>query len=243
MRSAALLIALCAAAWAQPAERAVAERPPQYEVKRTSARLIVDGRLDEGAWRSAAAVELQFPWGEQTGAKQKTSVRLLWDAEYLYVGYACDDADVVAHFDRRDDPTYRDDAVELFVNPKPAQSFYYGLEMNARGTLYDYFYAFPQLLLKRVDFSGVLLATHVDGTLNQTGDKDRGWTLELAIPWRNFEELGVTAAPKAGAVWTANLNRWDGVEPARRLSVWSDSATVRPSPHNPKRFGDLIFRE
>lgn len=174
---------------------------------------------------------------------QKTTVRLLWDSEFLYAAFACEDADVVAHFDKRDDPTYRDDAVELFVNPKPEQSFYYGLEMNARGTLYDYFYAYPQMLLKRVDFAGVQLATRVDGTLNQTGDKDRGWTLELAIPWRNFEEFGVVAAPKVGAVWTANFNRWDGVEPARRLSVWSDSGTLRPSPHQPKRFGLIVFGE
>ena len=226
-------------AWGQ--ERTVSQPPPRYEVKRTATRITVDGRLDDSAWRGATAVELQFPWDAQTGAKQKTAVKLLWDAEYLYVGYQCDDADVVAHYDKRDDPTYKDDAVELFINPKPNQGFYYGLEMNARATLYDYFYAHPQLLLKRVDFSGVLLATHVDGTLNQTGDKDRGWTLELAIPWANLEELGATSAPKPGAIWTANLNRWDGVEPARRLSVWSDSGTTRPSPHNPKRFGQLVF--
>jgi hypothetical protein len=169
-------------------------------VKRAAARIVVDGRLDDASWQGVPAAAFAFPWEEQKGAKQKTTARLLWDMEYLYVGYQCDDADVVAHFDKRDDPTYRDDAVELFINPKPEQGFYYGLEMNARGTLYDYFYAFPQLLLKRVDFSGVLLATHVDGTLNQTGDKDRGWTLELAIPWRNFEELGTAAAPKPGSV-------------------------------------------
>lgn len=234
---AALTLGLCA----RGQERAVTAPPPRYEVKRAGARIVVDGRLDDAPWRAAGAVSLQFPWIEQTGAMQKTTVRLLWDSEYLYAAFACEDADVVAHFDKRDDPTYRDDAVELFINPKPGQSFYYGLEMNARGTLYDYFYAFPQILLKRVDFAGILLATHVDGTLNQTGDKDRAWTLELAIPWRNFEEFGVVAAPKSGAVWTANFNRWDGVEPARRLSVWSDSATVRPSPHNPKRFGQLVF--
>lgn len=235
MRFAVYLLAVCAVGQDRPL--------PRYEVKRTAARIAVDGRLDEEAWRGAAAVEFVFPWADQTGAKQKTAARLLWDTNYLYVGYTCDDLDVVAHFDKRDDPTYRDDAVELFINPKPAQEFYYGMEMNARGTLYDYFYAFPKLLLKRVDFAGVLLATHVDGTLNQTGDKDRGWTLEVAIPWSNFEELGATAAPKPGSVWTANLNRWDGVEPSRRLSLWSDSEMTRPSPHNPKRFGQLVFVE
>jgi len=211
-----------------------------YEVHRAAAKIVVDGKLDDAAWKRAATTELQFPW-DQPGAKQKTVVRLLWDDDYLYAAFDCDDADVVAHFDKRDDPTYRDDAVELFLNPNPKQTFYYGLEMNARGTLYDYFYAWPQLLLKRIDFSGVQLSTNIRGTLNQTSDEDKGWSLELAIPWRNFEELTRTLPPSRGSEWTANLNRWDGVEPKRRLSVWADTKLERPSPHQPARFGKLLF--
>lgn len=211
-----------------------------YDVHRAPSKLVIDGKLDDAAWKRAATAELQFPW-QQAGAKQKTVVRLLWDDEYLYAAYDCDDTDVVAHFDRRDDPTYRDDAVELFLNPNPKQSFYYGMEMNARGTLYDYFYAWPQLLLKRIDFAGVLLATGIRGTLNMTSDTDNGWSLELAIPWRNFEELTKSLPPTRGAEWTANLNRWDGVEPKRRLSVWADTQLERPSPHQPARFGTLRF--
>jgi hypothetical protein len=34
-------------------------------------------------------------------------------------------------------PDYRDDAVEIFINPNPQQEVvYYGFEMNARGVLY-----------------------------------------------------------------------------------------------------------
>ncbi len=211
-----------------------------YEVHRAPSKIVVDGKPDEAAWSKAATTELHFPW-EQAGAKQKSVVRLLWDNDYLYAAYDCDDADVVAHFDQRDDPTYRDDAVELFLNPNPKQTFYYGLEMNAKGTLYDYFYAWPQLLLARLNFTGVHLATHVRGTLNSTADTDKGWTLEVAIPWKNFEELTKTLPPAKGSEWTANLNRWDGVEPKRRLSVWADITLDRPSPHQPARFGKLVF--
>lgn len=216
---------------------------PRYEIHRAVKPPVIDGKLDDEVWKSAAIATLQFPWEQQTGAKQATRVRLLWDAANLYVSFQCDDADIVAHFLNRDDPTYRDDAVEFFVNPKPSQTFYYGMEMNARATMYDYFYAHPQLLLKRIDFHGFQLATHIDGTLNQSGDTDKGWSLELALPFTNFEELGAKAAPATGTVWTANLNRWDGVEPKRRLSLWSDSGTTRPTPHAPKRFGELVFVE
>ena len=234
-----ILLALATAVSAQ-------ERPvgpvPRYEVKRTSGRMIIDGKLDDRSWQSANTLEFQFPWDQQTGAKQKTTVRLLWDEENLYLGYDCEDTDITAIFEKRDDPTYRDDAVELFINPKPSQNgLYYGMEMNARAVLYDYLYIFPTLLLKRMDFSGVQLSTHLRGTLNVRGDKDEGWTLEVAIPWKNFEELAPKLPPAPGSMWTANLNRWDGVEPARRLSQWSDSGMKAPNPHQPSRFGQLIF--
>jgi hypothetical protein len=113
--------------------------------------------------------------------------------------------------------------------------------MNARGTLYDYLNVFGQVLVKAFDLKGAQLATHLDGTLNLTSDRDRGWTLELAIPLKNFSDFNGGKKIEPGVTWAANLNRWDGTEPNRRLSVWSDSAMVRPNPHNPRRFGKLVF--
>jgi hypothetical protein len=213
---------------------------PRYEAKRAAGPIAIDGRLDEKAWAAAPAVELIFPWESQTGAKQKTTVRLLWDDRFLYVGYECEDRDIVALHTERDDPTYRDDAVELFINPKPSQTgLYYGLEMNARAVLYDYVMYDSRYALKRFNMQGVQLATFIRGTLNTRGDEDQGWSLEVAIPWANFEEL--SARPEPGAVWTMNLNRWDGVEPDRRMSNWSDPQQPRPNPHAPARFGQLVF--
>jgi hypothetical protein len=234
-----LCAGFCAALAAQPRELPPI---PRYEVHRAPAAPIIDGKLDEAAWRAAGVIEFRFPWEKQTGARQKTTARLLWNDEYLFAGYECEDSDIVAQYTQRDDPTYKDDAVELFINPDPSQDWYYGMEMNARATLYDYFYAFPRMLLSRVNFTGVHIATHIRGTLNVTGDKDEGWSLEVAIPWRNFNELAKQSPPHDGSIWTANLNRWDGTEPNRRLSLWSDSGLEQPHPHNPKRFGQLVFR-
>src|SRR5688500_18256946 len=105
---------------------------PRYQVARARTPVTIDGKLDDAAWKGAAAVRFLFPWDKQTGAKQATTARLLWDERHLYLAYDCEDADVVAHHLRRDDPTYEDDAVEIFINPDPGQRFYYGLEMNAR---------------------------------------------------------------------------------------------------------------
>jgi hypothetical protein len=227
---------------APPAARATGPIP-RVEVKRTTGPITIDGKPDEAAWTKATPLPFVFPWAEQGGAKQATTARLVWDDRALYVAYDCDDADVVAHHGRQDDPTYEDDAVEIFINPDPRQSFYVGLEMNARATMYDYFFAFPRALIKRWDLTGAQLATSVRGTLNQTGDKDKGWSLEVAIPWSNLGDLTKSTPPAPGTVWTANLNRWDGTAPKRRLSQWSDSGLPTPNPHKPERFGELVFAE
>lgn len=236
-----MLFAVTAAAFAQRPVGPI----PKYEVKRAASRIAVNGLLDDEAWKTASpAVEFVFPWDRQTGAKQRTRARLLWDSDYLYVGYECDDEDIVAVFGQRDDPTYRDDAVEIFIHPGPKYKVYWGFEMNARAVMYDYINIPGVIHLNDSNADGAQLAVTVRGTLNQRGDKDQGWTLEVAIPWRAFRDFaGTPLPPKPGDIWRANLNRWDGSEPNRRLSQWSDSGLEQPNPHRPERFGELVFVE
>lgn len=219
----------------------MAQKLSEYEVRRAERLLRIDGQLQEPDWQKAAPFELKFPWAEQKGAPQRTRVRVLWDDVFLYASFECDDADVTAQFIQRDDPTYRDDCVEIYLNPRPDQEqAYYGLEMNAAGVLYDYLATFPKsMFFRSFQLNGVLLATTIRGTLNQRQDQDTGWTLEVAIPWDNFTDQA--PRPKEGTVWRANFARWDGVEPARRLSIWSESGQARPYPHNPQRLGTLKF--
>jgi len=215
---------------------------PKLEVRRALNRVIVDGKINEDDWKRADAVTFQFPWEDQKGAKQKTTARLLWDDKFLYISYECEDSDITAHYTDRDDPTYKDDAVEAFINPRPDQTNgYFGFEMNARAVMYDYIYFMGRHLLKRLNLEGLQLSTHLNGTMNARGDTDKGWSLELAIPFAEFEGLGNGQLPKPGDSWAINLNRWDGVEPDRRLSEWSDSGMVQPNPHNPRRFGVMTF--
>lgn len=221
-----------------------AQRPlpplPEVDVPFTTERISVDGEMREAAWKQAPVLEMLFPFDSQTGAKQKTRVRLLWDDRKLYLLYECEDSDITAHFTQRDDPTYRDDAVEVFINPKPEQNeLYIGFEMNARAVMYDYVYFQYRYLFKRLNLEGLELSTKIDGTLNARGDSDRGWTLEVAIPFSELEPLG--KQPQPGERWTMNFNRWDGVEPARRLSMWSDAGLEAITPHNAKRFGLVRF--
>jgi hypothetical protein len=99
--------------------------------------------------------------------------------------------------------------------------------------MYDYFMSFPSsVTLKKWNLTGYQL---------KTARTEKGWALELAVPWDDFSDMG--RRPEVGSEWKMQLVRWDGVEPARRLSIWSDSGLERPHPHNPARFGALRLVE
>ncbi len=214
---------------------------PTYEVHRAKAAPRIDGKLDDAAWAAAKPVTFVFPWTDQTGKKQKTVARLTWDNDNLYVAYECEDSDLTAVQARHDDPTYKDDAVEIFIAPPGVKNLYIGLEMNARAVLFDYLYPFPQRIIKNYNLPGARVAVTSKGSLNNSSDQDQGWNLEVSIPWRSFADLADNPVPKTGDRWIANLNRWDGTEPNRRLSQWSDSGQVKADPHYPDRFGKLVF--
>ena len=237
----AAVLPLAAQSTPAPAPAQPAPPIPRYEVKRAATPVNVDGKLDEAAWTNASApATLQFFWEAQTGAKQNTRAKLLWDDQALYLGFDADDADITGELTERDAAVYRDDAMEIFINPNPKQEvIYYGFEMNVRGALYDYLNYTERTFFKRYDATNVKIATTVRGTLNVRTDTDQGWSLEASIPWANFEEL--SRRPTAGAIWKANINRWDGVEPNRRMSEWSDPMQRTAWPHGAARFGELAF--
>jgi len=63
------------------------------------------------------------------------------------------------------------------------------------------------------DCAGLRAAVHVDGTLNDSRDVDRGWTAEIAIPWASLEPLaqGRPLPPREGDVWRMDFSRFEAL--------------------------------
>jgi hypothetical protein len=63
------------------------------------------------------------------------------------------------------------------------------------------------------DFPGLKTAVFVDGTLNDDSDVDRGWTVELAFPWRGMSALaqGRALPPQDGDVWRMGFSRFEAL--------------------------------
>lgn len=214
----------------------------QASIARTSQRITIDGVLDEAAWEGASPVgEFVFTWWtEGDGPRQPTNARMLWDDDFLYVGFDCSDTDVRATRTERDSDVYRDDCVEVFASPEiDHPENYFNLEMNALGTQLDNYR--PQGKNPDVAWNpeGIECAVSVDGTLNDSSDSDRGWTLEVAIPFRLFKDVLPAGRPKVGDRWRLNLNRLENNMAVK--SQWSQGDRNVPRFHTPEFFGFVEF--
>jgi hypothetical protein len=227
------------------AARQPGDEPPSYSIHRTMSEITIDGRLDEAAWRGATAVgDFKFPWWK-TGLKEQTVSKLLWNDEFLYVAFRCDDAHIWAEQIERDSPVYQDDCVELFTAPNSVHPFnYFNIEMNVGGAFLDRHHPSGPGKAETPNWNarGVRIATTVDGTLNDDTDTDRSWMLEAAIPFANFASVAQHTPPHLEDVWHLNLNRLGG-KTNPQYSQWSPGRTERPQFHAPQYFGRVIFRE
>lgn len=97
-------------------------------------------------------------------------------------------------------------------------------------------------------FPGRQTAVHVDGTLNNAHDKDRGWTVELAFPWKGMEWLakadGRALPPRDGDVWRIDFSRFNQYKappPAQDSSGWFWSRHGVWDSHIPECFPFIRF--
>ena len=209
---------------------------PEYTIKRSTEKIVLDGILDEGDWAVAEPVgEFHFPWWEE-GEKEQTEVKMFWDNTFLYVSFKCEDRHIRADHYNTNARTYNDDCVELFWNPNPQEQKedYYQFEINCIGNL---------LSVRKSNRRTIMLpyiTQTIQGTVNDDTDMDTGWIIEMAVRFSEYPELSERETPLPGDMWRVGLNRCGGVTNAQ-YSQWSPSQTDRPNFHKPDDFGEIIF--
>jgi hypothetical protein len=112
---------------------------------------------------------------------------------------------------------------------------------DGKGHQFTYRNRFPSVEWK---CPGLISATRIDGTVNAPHDVDRGWTIEMAVPWKAFAQLTKGACPPASDdVWGAHLGRVfrDRVGNSNEYWVWPYLAVKQC--HIPERYGQLVFKD
>jgi hypothetical protein len=213
---------------------------PQLHVPFTSTAPLTDGNLDNPSWGKTTPVELSRLTSDPEFTVEKTTIRLLHDANCLYVQFQAWDTDIRQTVRQHDDLyVHMDDCVELFLAP-PVQQIIesVGFEINARGDLLDY-------RLRADEFINVgweprhlrLVSRHY--AAGERTDGFVGYVIELAIPWSDLKRL--LPDGKAPSRLRGNFSRYDYGKQGRALSIWSDPQSRFHTPTNPAGYGWLIF--
>jgi hypothetical protein len=187
--------------------------PGTVHVPRAPGPITIDGVASEPAWAAAAtSPELATAEGSADPVGKATA-RLTWDDEFLYAFVSITDSDIVSEYKNHDDPLWKQDCVELFIDADGNRRGYVELQVNPNNATFDSWFATTRAQPGDPSWdSGMLTAVKLRGT-TVPGDTDQGWDAELAIPWQAVrgrdEAMAVRLPPQVGDRWRLNVVRVD----------------------------------
>jgi hypothetical protein len=179
---------------------------PVYVAHRALSPPTIDGVLAESSWDRAERAGPFLRSLDGRPASASTEARILWDDDNLYVGFQSEDPAIQTPFFRDDEPLYTSNVVEIFLNPSGDLARYDEIEIAPSNALFDASFTGRRQGMDLSWSSHARHAVHLDGTLNDPRDVDRGWTAELAIPFSALTGMP-KPRPAIGDTWRFNLYR------------------------------------
>jgi hypothetical protein len=247
-----LFIVSCLPVSSQAGKKVVIGEQPVYKVARAREAITVDGKMDEASWKNAEVVALpNFFRLDKPVDKQNSKFRMLWDDTNIYLFYECEDTSLTARETNFDGRTYIDDCAEFFVVPAPDSVYmHFGFEINITEVRYDYIVLWRYYNNRTFFISGYNPEYKVkaiyNGTLNNDKDKDKGWTMEFAIPMAAFSNFNGVARAKPGVKWAFQAVRQDrnAVDDRfRSTSTLFPIFNLKLDVHQPAHFGLMEFTD
>ncbi|MCA9667322.1 MAG: carbohydrate-binding family 9-like protein [Myxococcales bacterium] len=204
----------------------------------------IDGKLDDEVWKTAPSTGPFVNTISGQRAAIATEAKVAWDKKYLYVAFDNKDTDIWSDFKKRDDKLWTQEAVEIFIDANGDGKEYIELQVSPAGVIFDSYLASYRKNDNAWN-SKVIAKVKIDGTLNKRKDTDKGWTVEVAIPWADVQGKAtakISLPPKVGDKMRINLFRMD--KPAKgpqQAACWSPPKVG--DFHKLDRFGWLVFAD
>lgn len=186
------------------------------------------------------------PLDAQAQSPRVTEAYTAWDDYFFYAGFQVSDSNVISTNHTPTSQPQQDDDIEVFFetdSPEKATvrtDKTYQMAVSAGNGAY-----FSQGDGTAIPKSKLVLtykyAAAVDGTLNNPGDKDTGYTVEIAIPW---SELGLAGPPAPGATWGFNAisrDRDSMTTPSDKFVSLSTSVQSAADVQNPSKWTKIEF--
>ena len=172
------------------------EKMQDVVIPKISGSPVIDGNLDDAAWKSAAVFKdfYQTQPGDNIAPSKPTEVYMAYDEHYLYVAFKCwDERDKIRATVAKRDNVFGEDNVRIWLDTYNDQRRAYLLGFNPFGIQQDGILTEGSM---GVDFS-------VDIVMESKGAiHDWGWAVEAKIP---FKSLRYASAKKR--IWGFNVAR------------------------------------
>jgi hypothetical protein len=152
---------------------------PTMDMKPVAGEIKIDGRLDDGGWRTAThtANFVERGPGDNVEPAVRTEVLVAYDDDRLYVGFIChDDPRAIRATMSQRDQFGADDNVTVLIDAYGDAAWAYQLEVNPYGIQNDYLWTKTQGQVQGFDLIWES-AAHIN---------DSGYIVEIAIPFASL---------------------------------------------------------
>jgi hypothetical protein len=188
--------------------------PGTVVVRKAISPIVVDGIGNEATW---AAVPWSADFATAEGSRDpagRAQAKLTWNEEHLYLLVHVEDSEVASPYRQRDEPLWKADCIEIFIDADRNRRQYVELQVNPLNAQFDSYFASTRAQPGDTSFDARMVSqVVVQGTADQSGDTDAGWDLELAIPWQAVHGLdpsmSVRLPPVPGDRFSLNVVRVD----------------------------------
>ncbi|MGJ8656976.1 MAG: carbohydrate-binding family 9-like protein [Akkermansiaceae bacterium] len=236
--------------------------------------LVLDGFMSDSLWGAAHWTDdfVDITGDPSLAPRFRTRVKMLWDDEYFYVAAEMEEPHVWGTITEKNEIMFNDNDFEVFIDPDGDSKNYYEFEVNALNSIWELSLPVPYsaggVPILGCNLEELVSKVGVRGTLNDPGDEDKGWCVEMAFPWRELAKYNLNRAtpPEVEDVWRVNFSRvqWEhevvdgeyvrvpphgtdlcsGLNPEDQEHVednwvWSPQGVVNM--HIPGRWGEVVF--
>ena len=236
--------------------------PRHYAAVFTPQPPVVDGNLSDKTWEKSVwtASFVDIEGSTKALPKQNTRMKMMWNDTHLFIAAELEETDLSATLHKHDQVVFHDNDFEIFIDPNNDTHQYFEIEVNALNTIFDLFLSKPYrnngTALIGWNVAGLRSVVKMNGTLNNPTDRDKSWTVEMAIPLKALSTGDDVKIPVNGDLWRINFSRveWDmeavngkyvkkldtrGKSLPEHNWVWSPQGVINM--HYPERWGYLQF--
>lgn len=212
--------------------------------------IVVDGALDEAAWKNAKSTgPFVNPSSgrEDPNSRVNAEAKIGWTDTHLYFAFEVDDDKPQSPFSAQDvDPHIweQSSAVELMIQPGDPKTnrHYYEVQVDVAKAVWDTQFDDYNQPITTTPGSGTRFGhqewkSHAKRAV-RVDEREKRYTMEVALPWTSFSSQHSAIPPKRGDVWRINLYSFrDG---QRDSMSWSP-ILKQGNFHRASRFGKVQF--